>query len=335
MTAAAETRVAVVGLGPMGRKHLDKLVGLVGPERAAYYDVDPAKARAVGETYPAAAALASWEEFLEGDCRAAVITAPAARHAALAREALAAGKDLLVEKPLALAPTEAAELVRLAEEKGAVLMVGHILLFDPAFEALKGAVAAGELGAVKYVTATRAKLGTIRAEEDVFFSLAAHDVALAGWLLEDRVTAVSAVAVDARGTGLADAAFLDLTFECGVTAHLWSSWLYPVDTRRLVIVGDKAMAEVNQEKGAAGALTVYDMGAREGPAGPEAYDDGARAVDVPAVDLLTAELGHFLDCVATRATPRADGRQGLDVVRVLAAAQKSARGGGAPVRLEY
>jgi UDP-2-acetamido-3-amino-2,3-dideoxy-glucuronate N-acetyltransferase len=335
VSAAAETRVAVIGLGPMGRKHLAKLVGLVGPERAAFYDVDAAKSRAAAEEYPGVAALASREDFLKGDCRAAIITAPAARHAELAGEALAAGKDLLVEKPLALAPAEAAELVRLAEEREAVLMVGHILLFDPAFEALKAAVAAGELGAAKYVTATRAKLGTIRSEEDVFFSLTAHDVALTGWLLGDKVTAVSAVAVDARGTGPADAAFVDLTYSSGATAHLWSSWLYPVDTRRLVVVGDRAMAEVNQEKGAAGALTVYDMGAREGPAGPEAYDEGARVVAVPAVDLLTAELAHFLDCVATRATPRTDGRQGLDVVRVLAAAQKSARGGGAPVRLEY
>jgi UDP-2-acetamido-3-amino-2,3-dideoxy-glucuronate N-acetyltransferase len=328
------TGVAVIGLGPMGRKHLAKLVELVGPERTAYYDVDPAKARAVGGDYPGAAALASWEEFLAGEWGAAVVTAPAARHAALAREALAAGKDLLVEKPLALSPADAARLVRLADEKEAVLMVGHILLFDPAFEALKGVMAAGELGAVKYITAARAKLGTVRVEEDVFFSLAAHDVALASWLLEDRAAAVSAVAVDARGTGLADAAFLDLSFEGGVTAHLWASWLYPVDTRRLAVVGDGAMAEVNQERGGAGELTIYDAGVREGEAGPEVYDGGARAVRVPAVDLLKAELRHFLDCVATRAKPRADGRQGLDVVRVLAAAQKSARGGGAPVRLE-
>jgi UDP-2-acetamido-3-amino-2,3-dideoxy-glucuronate N-acetyltransferase len=272
---------------------------------------------------------------VRGDWGAAVITAPAARHAELAAEALAAGKDLLVEKPLALAPAEAAELVRRAEERGAVLMVGHILLFDPAFEALKATAAAGELGAVKYLTATRAKLGTIRAEEDVFFSLAAHDVALASWILTGKVTAVSAVGADARGTGRADAAFLNLTFEDGVMAQLWSSWFYPVDTRRLVVVGERAMAEVNQEGGAAGALTIFDAGAREGPAGPEVYDRGARAVEVPAVDLLTAELSHFLECVATRATPRTDGRQGLAVVKVLAAAQKSARGGGAPVRLEY
>ena len=335
MTGAGDARVAVIGLGPMGRKHLAKLVGLVGPERAACYDVDAAAVRAAGEEYPGVAAFSSWEAFLSGDCRAAVITAPAARHAELAAEALAAGKDLLVEKPLALTPVEAAGLVQRAEERGAVLMVGHILLFDPAFEALKAALSAGELGGVKYVTATRAKLGTIRSEEDIFFSLAAHDVALTGWLLADDVTAVSAVGVDARGTGRPDAAFMNLVYKSGVTAHLTSSWLYPVDTRRLVVVGDGAMAEVHQERGAAGAFTLYEMGAREGPAGPETYDHGARAVPLPTVDLLTAELEHFLGCVATRATPRTDGRQGLAVVKVLAAAQKSARGGGAPVRLEH
>lgn len=327
-------KVAVVGVGRWGSKHLEKLVALLGPGRVVFYDADAGQARAAGERYPGVAALRSWEEFLGGDYEAAVIAAPAARHAELARAALAAGKDLLLEKPLALTPADAAALVRLAEEKKAVLMVGHILLFDPAFEALKGIVAAGELGEIKYMTAARAKLGTIRVEEDVAFSLAAHDVALALWLLEDEPASASAVAADARGAGVADAAFMNLSFKSGVTAHVWASWLYPLETRRFVVVGDEAMAAVVQEETGRGDLTVYRKGARVGEAGPEVYDDGSRVVTVPARDLLEAELEHFLACLATRATPRADGRQGLSVVKVLAAAQKSAAAAGAPVRLE-
>lgn len=331
MSREGDVKVAVVGAGRWGLNHLAKLVSLLGPGRVAFYDADAERARAAAERYPDVAALGSWEEFLGGDCRAAVIAAPAARHAELARAALAAGKDLLVEKPLALAPADAAALVREAEDNGAVLMVGHILLFDPAFEALKSVIAAGELGDVKYITAARAKLGTIRLEEDVTFSLAAHDVALALWLLEDEPASASAVAVDARGEGVADAAFLNVSFAKGATAHLWASWLYPLPTRRFVVVGDAAMAAVIQERGGRGELTVYRMGAR---GGAEVYDDGSRPVEVPDADLLTAELEHFLACVQTRATPRADGRQGLGVVKVLAAAQKSAAAGGAPVRLE-
>jgi UDP-2-acetamido-3-amino-2,3-dideoxy-glucuronate N-acetyltransferase len=188
------------------------------------------------------------------------------------------------------------------------------------------------LGNIKYMTAARAKLGTIRLEEDVTFSLAAHDVALALWLLGDEPTSASAVAVEARGAGVADAAFLNVSFANGVTAHVWASWLYPLKTRRFVVVGDEAMASVIQEQGGRGELTIYRMGARG--VGAEVYDDGSSVVEVPAVDLLTAELEHFLACVESRATPRADGRQGLDVVKVLAAAQKSAAGAGAPVRLE-
>ncbi|HUV85952.1 MAG TPA: Gfo/Idh/MocA family oxidoreductase [bacterium] len=332
MSGGDDVKVAVVGVGRWGLNHLAKLVPLLGPERVAFYDADAERARAAGERYPEVAALRSWEEFLKGGYKAAIIAAPASHHAELAGAALAAGKDLLVEKPLALTPPDAAALVRLAEEKKAVLMVGHILLFDPAFEALKDAIAAGELGDIKYMTAARAKLGTIRLEEDVTFSLAAHDVALALWLLEDEPASASAVAVDARGAGVADAAFLNLSFSGGVTAHVWASWLYPLETRRFVVVGDEAMAAVIQEEGGRGELTVYRMGARGG--GAEVYDDGSSAVEVPVVDLLEAELGHFLECVATRATPRADGRQGLDVVKVLAAAQKSAAAGGGPVRLE-
>ena len=332
MSRAGDVKVAVVGVGRWGLNHLAKLASLLGPDRVAFYDADAERARAAAERYPEVAALRSWEEFLAGDYRCAVIAAPAARHAELAGAALAAGKDLLVEKPLALTPPDAAALVRLAEDNKAVLMVGHIMLFDPAFEALKDAIAAGELGNIKYMTAARAKLGTIRLEEDVTFSLAAHDVAVALWLLGDEPTSASAVAVEARGAGVADAAFLNVSFARGVTAHVWASWLYPLPTRRFVVVGDEAMAAVIQEQGGRGELTIYRMGARG--VGAEVYDDGSSVVEVPAVDLLTAELEHFLACVETRATPRADGRQGLDVVKVLAAAQKSAAGAGAPVRLE-
>jgi len=334
LTRGGEVKVAVVGVGRWGLRHLAKLVALLGPARVAFYDVDAAKGRAAHERYPEVAALGSWEEFLGGDYKAAVIAAPAARHAELAQAALAAGKDLLVEKPLALKPAEAASLVRLAEERKAVLMVGHILLFDPAFEALKDMAAAGELGDIKYITAARAKLGTIRVEEDVTFSLAAHDVALVLWLLEDEPASASAVAVDVRGAGVADAAFVNLSFKGGASAHLWASWLYPLETRRFVVVGDRAMAAVMQEEKGRGELTLYRMGARLGEGGPEVYDDGSRVADTMKVDLVEAELRHFLSCLETRATPRADGRQGLSVVKVLAAAQKSAAAAGAPVRLE-
>jgi UDP-2-acetamido-3-amino-2,3-dideoxy-glucuronate N-acetyltransferase len=328
-----ESKVAVIGVGRWGANHLAKLVALVGPERVAFYEADAERARAVSERHSEVRAFRAWEEFLESEYDAAVIAAPAARHAELAAAALAAGKDVLVEKPLALAPAEGAEVIRAAREKDAVLMVGHILLFDPAFEALKDMIAAGELGNIKYVTAARAKLGTVRVEEDAAFSLAAHDVALALWLLEDEPASASAVAVDARGAGVADATFLNLMFNRGVTAHVWASWLYPLETRRFVVVGDRAMAAVIQEEGGRGELTVHRKGARGG-VGPEVYDDGSTVVEVPKVDLVEAELRHFLACVETRATPRADGRQGLSVVKVLAAAQKSAAAGGAPVRLE-
>ncbi len=332
MTVDKEAKVAVIGVGRWGAKHLAKLAAILGEGRVAFYEVDEGRRRAVARECPAAVALSSWEEFLAGDWPAAVIAAPAARHAALARAAIGAGKDLLVEKPLALTAADAADLVRLAEERGTVLMVGHILLFDPAFAALAAAVSGGELGAVKYVAATRAKLGTVRTEEDVLFSLAAHDVAAALSLIGTSPTSASAVLTDARGAGVADAASLNLTFEDGVAAYIWASWLYPVATRRFVVVGDRAMA-VWEQRGPS-ELAIYRRGARPGPTGPAVFDEGERRLELAAADSLEEELKHFLACVRTRARPRADGRQGAAVVKVLAAAQKSARAAGAPVRLE-
>lgn len=332
MTGRPGADVAVVGVGAWGSRHLAALVAMLGEERVAFYDAAADRSAEAAARYPTARGFASWEEFLASDVRAAVIAAPAAQHAELARAALRAGKDLLVEKPLALAPAAAAAVVREAEKRGAVLMVGHILLFDPAFEALHGAAAAGELGAIKYVEAERAKLGTIRTAEDVLFSLAAHDVAAALWLVGRPPLAVSSVGARVLGGALADAASLNMTFEGGATAHLWASWLYPVPARRFVVVGDAGMAVVEQR--GRSELTLYRRGGRMGADGPAVFDEGSRAVPASDADSLRAELGHFLECVATRATPRADGRQGLAVVKVLAAAQKSARAGGAPVRLE-
>jgi len=330
----AEAKVAVVGVGRMGERHLAKLATLLPPSRLGFYDAQENVREAGRARFPEAASFASWEDLLASDFDAAVVAAPAALHASLAGEALAAGKDVLVEKPLALTAAEAAALVARAEAQKAVLLVGHILLFDPAFEALQEAVAAGELGAVKYVTASRAKLGTIRTEEDVLFSLAAHDVAAAAWILGRGPQQVSAVAVEARGAGVADAAFLTLLYGGGVAVHVDVSWLYPVDTRRFVVVGEKAMATVIQEGGGPGVLTLHRMGARDGPAGPEVYDDGAEVVPLPAVDLVEAELRHFLARLADRGPSRAGARPGWEVVRILAAAQESAAAAGAPVPLE-
>ncbi|UCH79268.1 MAG: Gfo/Idh/MocA family oxidoreductase [Candidatus Coatesbacteria bacterium] len=334
MSSRAEAKVAVVGCGAMGKRHLAKLAGLVPPASLGFYDAQENVREEVGRQFPEAASFASWEDLLASDFDAVVVAAPAALHASLAGEALAAGKDVLVEKPLALKAAEASALVAQAEAAQAVLLVGHILLFDPAFEALQQAVAAGELGAVTYVTASRAKLGTIRTEEDVLFSLAAHDVAAAAWLLDRTPEAVSAVAVEARGAGVADAAFLTLLYGGGVAVHVDVSWLYPVDTRRFVVVGDKAMATVIQEGGGPGVLTLHRQGARNGPAGPEVYDDGAEVVALPTVDLVEAELRHFLARLADRGPSRAGARHGWEVVRILAAAQESAAAAGAPVPLE-
>lgn len=327
------TGVAVVGVGAWGVRHLAALRALLGDAGVGFVEVSPTRRVEVEALFPAVRAFKSWNEFLKSDWPAAVIAAPAARHATLAREALAAGKDVLVEKPLALRPAEAAALVREAEERGAVLMVGHILLFDPAFEKLKESLVAGALGEIKFVTAERVKLGTVRTEEDVLFSLASHDVAVALWLVDRPVTEVTATAVYARGGATADAAFLNMTFSNGVSAHVLASWLYPVVSRRFVVVGDRAMATV--EHHGSSQLVFHYKGARETAAGPVVFDRGCEpAAGVCGDDALTAELKHFLACARDRSRPRADGAQGLAVVKVLAAAQKSAQGGGVPVRLE-
>jgi UDP-2-acetamido-3-amino-2,3-dideoxy-glucuronate N-acetyltransferase len=325
---AAADQVAVVGVGRWGARHLEKLVRLRGEENAAFYEEAPGRRAEVAARYPRARAFASWEDFLASDVKAAVVAAPAARHALLAREALTAGKDLLVEKPLALTAADAAAVARDAGARGAILMVGHTLLFEPAFVRLKGLITAGELGAPGFFTASRAKLGVIRTEEDVLQSFAVHDVAAALWLFGAAVASVAALGVDARGTGLLDAAFVNLAWEDGFAGHVWASWLYPRRERRFVVVGERAMATADQEGEGAAALIIHRAGVRAGSTAT--FNDGDDRLTFPATDALEEELKHFLGCVATREAPRADGAQGAAVVAVLAAARASARAGGAP-----
>lgn len=325
-------KVAVVGVGRWGINHLRALARILGEGHVGFLEEDPARRAQVAAAFPAAVVFDSLPHFLGSDFRAAVIAAPAARHADLARVLLEAGKHALVEKPLALEVADAAEIAARARAGKAVLMVGHTLLYEQAVEKLHQLLGAGALGPIRYIIAARAKLGVIRTAEDVMFSFAAHDVAAVLWLMGETPRSVSAAAVDARGADIYDAAFVNMAFEGGALAHCWASWLHPEKARRLTVVGEKAMAVVDQERPGGAALTLFRKGVRAGTT--ETFDEGAEEFTFAEADTLEEEVRHFLRCLTTGERPRSDGDQGLAVVKVLAAARKSARAGGAPVLLE-
>jgi len=247
------------------------------------------------------------------DIHAVVIATPASTHHAVARAFLLAGQDVLVEKPMTLTSAEAEDLVAVAEAHGRILMVGHLLLYKPAIEFIRNYLIDGKLGRIFTLHQERAKHGKARAVENALWSLGVHDVAallhLAG-AIPSRVSAVGHCGL--RGD-MEDDVYLHLEFADGRAAHLHSSWLWPEDRRRLTIIGGRGML-VYDEKEERVTLhrKMIDAGLNNVDLGSEVVFEGS-----PTFQPLAAELSHFIDCVRSRQAPRSDGRQAVEVVRIL------------------
>ncbi len=336
---AESVGIAVVGTGDWGANLVRNFAGLPGARLVAIHDNDSQRLKKTAGAYPAARAAASLDELLAlPDVQGAVVAASAVSHHALAKALLEAGKDVFVEKPLALGVQQAEELVQLARRRDRVLMVGHLLLYHPAVRHLKGLVERGELGDLYYIYSQRVNLGKVRRDENALWSFAPHDLSVILHLLGQ-----APVDVVARGSAflqghIEDVVFVDLRFPGGELAHVHVSWLDPHKLRKFTVVGSRKMA-VFDDMEASEKIRIYDKGVdRVGEV--VSYGDAltVRSGDIliPKISLqepLRLECQHFIDCVRDHKTPLTDGASGLEVVRVLAAAQASLERGGTPVSL--
>jgi UDP-2-acetamido-3-amino-2,3-dideoxy-glucuronate N-acetyltransferase len=265
------------------------------------------------------------------DVDAVVVATPAATHAALALQALEAGKDVLVEKPMATTVADGARLVEAARRLGRVLAVGHLLEHHPAVDALAALVRSGTLGRVRYLAAHRLNLGRIRGGENALWSLAPHDIALLLRLLGREPDEVSCFPGGELQPGVVDSAVTTLRFPGGVRAHTFASWLHPFKEHRFVVAGDEGMAVFDDAAAWPGKLLHYPHRVDwvEGQV-PVARRAEARRVPLEPGEPLERQARAFLDSVRTRQPARNDGRSGLAVLRVLDAAQRSLDAGGLP-----
>ena len=268
------------------------------------------------------------------DIPAVVIATPAPTHATLALQALEAGKDVLVEKPLALTVAEGQQLVDTAKRLQRVLMVGHILEYHPAIAKLKGLVAHGTLGRILYLYSNRLNLGRIRTEENALWSFAPHDLAIILRLLgtlPEEVVCHGGAYLNHR---VADVTLTGLSFPGNIRAHVFVSWLHPFKEHRFVVVGDNQMAVFDDTLPWPQKLVLYPHRVDwvEGQL-PIADKAEAVPVELEEVEPLRAECEQFLNSIATRKPPLTDGESGLAVLRVLEAAQSSLDQTGMPQRL--
>jgi predicted dehydrogenase len=327
--------LAQVGIGYWGRNLLRNFASLPGATMRVACDAREDVLAGVAKQHPGVRTTTRFDEVLSADDVAAVVVATETPlHYAMARRALEAGKHVFVEKPMAQTVEEAEELVSIADGRGLVLMVGHLLLYHPAFRHVEDLIRAGELGDVYYLYSQRVNLGIIRQKENAFESLAPHDLSVALQFLDARPESVAASGRDYLQPGIEDVVFATVHFEGGRVAHLHTSWLDPHKIRKVTVVGSRRMAVIDDVESTE-KVRLYDKGVDIGEAG---YADFARAMTIrsgdihipriPSTEPLGLECAHFVDCVRTGRTPRTDGRNGLAVVRMLEAARRSMAAGG-------
>ncbi|MFP4056413.1 MAG: Gfo/Idh/MocA family protein [Candidatus Brocadiia bacterium] len=333
--------LALIGTGNWGKNLLRNYAQLPGARLKYCCDLDEARLQAFREQYPETRFTTDVDALLgDPQVEAVVIAAPAPQHHPLGLRALQAGKHTYIEKPLALSTRQAGELVAEAEQRDLRLMVGHLLLYHPAVTRLKEVVDSGELGDILYIYCQRVNLGVIRRDENALWSLAPHDISVALYLLGDQPADVSArgSCYLQRDAGVEDCVFANVSFPGGRMVHLHVSWLDPHKIRRITVVGSRKMA-VFDDVESTEKLRVYDKGV-QGGVSYESYGDlltlrygDIHIPHVPMTEPLRIECEHFVRCVDQGREPLTDGRNGLAVVQVLEAAQKSLQQGGVPVSL--
>ena len=313
-------QVIVVGGGNWGKNlirnfyQLNALSGIV--------EVDSEKQTQYQTDYPNLNIYGEYQEALKTDISAIVIATPAPTHYQLAKAALEAGKDVFVEKPMTLKAEQAKSLAEYADKHGRILMVGHLLLYQPAITWMREHLDTGKAGKVLHVATTRAKLGRVRKEENVWWSFAPHDISVVLHLLSNpEVKKINAQGQAILQPGIEDNVHVDLTFQHDKTAHIHCSWYHPLLQRSTVVIAEKQMLVYDE---VAQTVTVFDKSIDRTTL--KSIDGGSSKIDIAASEPLKLECEHFLNCLETRTKPISDGWNGVAVVEILEQAQEKLNG---------
>lgn len=317
-----EIRFGVIGWGYWGPKIARNLESLPHAMVTYVADTDARRLSTFGINQPWVQTTTHIEDIFDSDVDAIVIATPVSTHFQLAREALLHGKHVLVEKPLTASVSEAEELVALAQEQQRVLMVGHTFVYNSAVNELRKLVQGGELGKIYSIEAERVNLGLFRHDINVIWDLAPHDISILLYLLDKKPERIKVQAHANVQPHIEDVAHLDLEFADGMNAHVHVSWLHPCKIRRVTVIGDARMV-VYDDTNPAEMIKVYNKGADVYADPVVSYRYGE--ITIPHIDWiepLHLECADFANAIRTGTKPRASGEAGLEVVKVLAAAQE-------------
>ena len=338
-------KVAFVGLGYWGPNLLRNLSALADVEITALCDFDLKRIETLRQRYcPAARAISDYHALADDpEVDAVVIATPIRTHYELGSFLLTSGKHVFIEKPLARTVSECQALLDLAERYHRVLMVGHVFEFNVAVRRIKQYIDEGELGKLFYVYSQRVNLGRIQHDVNALWSFAPHDVSIMNYWFGQEPLRVSARGFSYLNSGIEDVVFVTLEYPNGVGAHLHLGWLDPRKMRLMTLVGSKKML-VYDDVSLDAKIQIYDKGISnldDFLKTPETFAEfqfQLRMGDlvIPTIHFgepLHSECQHFIDCIRHSRQPRTDALNGLKVVRVLEAAERSISQDGKPVEL--
>jgi predicted dehydrogenase len=332
--------VALIGFGYWGPNLARNFYQLPTSKLAAVCDQDMSRLAEVERLYPMSRTKTKYRELLtDPSIEGVVIATPAQTHYTLAQEALLAGKHVLVEKPLAMDSTQAEELIEIAARQNKILMVGHIFEYNPAVHKIKELISGGQIGGLYYIYSTRVNLGRVQSDLNALWSITPHDISILIYLLEAMPLEVSARGASYLNKSVEDVVFVSLLFPQGVIAQVHGSWLDPSKVRRMTVVGSKKMIiydDVDDE----GKVKVYEKGVYQ--KGDDIYGEfqyklHSGDIYIPKIDMtepLRNECAHFIECIQKGKRPLTDGENGLRVVKVLEAAQKSLENRGTVMQID-
>ncbi len=335
-------KVGVVGCGYWGPNLIRNFFNLSGTEVKSCADISENRLKHMKNLYPSMETTTDYKDIVEDpDIDAIIVATPVSSHFEIALAALDAGKHVFVEKPLTGTVEEGLKLVTKADEKKLTLMVGHTFVFTAAVNKIKELIESGELGEIYYISTSRVNLGIFQEDINVIWDLAPHDISIMNYVLGSRPESVSAVGHSYIRPEIEDVAFVTMNYPGNKLANIHVSWLNPSKIRKTTVVGSKKML-VYDDVSSLEKIRLYDKGVTVQPH----YDTFGEFqlsyrygdISIPKLDdaePLKIECQHFTDCIEKGITPRSSGVDGLDVLLVLASADRSIRQNGAEVKIEY
>ena len=312
--------VCVVGAGYWGKNHIRILheLGFLG----GIVESNKETLNRFAEQYPDVKGFLSLNEALQDKSFLGfTVATPAKTHYSVAKQAMEAGKHVLVEKPLALEKKHAEELIHLSEKNNVNLMVGHVLLFHPAIKKIKELINKGKIGKLQYIYSNRLNLGQVRMEENVFWSLAPHDISVFQYFTNSFPTSIHASGSAFLQEGIHDSTLTQLKYPSGVEGHIFVSWLHPFKEHRLVVIGTEAMITF-EDSSEGKPLKLYAKKIDMEKGIPEKIDGPVTLIDYEQKMALTEELQYFVSHLDGKKPNIANGKHALEVTKILVWASK-------------